>query len=109
MKSISAYIREERIPFVQKALEKEGIFGMTLRGVVGRGDQKGITHQYRGGIFAKDLLPKVRMDVVVPDIMEERIVQAIRTNALTGKPGDGRIFVIDVEQSVRVRTNEVEA
>ncbi|HII77160.1 MAG TPA: P-II family nitrogen regulator [Methanolinea sp.] len=109
MKCISAIVREEKVPFIQKALEKEGIFGMTLKGVMGRGEQRGIALQYRAGIFAVDLLPKVRIDVVVPGYLEEAAVKAITTQAFTGRPGDGRIFVIDVPQSIRIRTSEVEA
>ncbi|OPX72373.1 MAG: putative nitrogen regulatory PII-like protein [Methanoregulaceae archaeon PtaB.Bin152] len=109
MKSISAIVREERVPFIQKALEKEGIFGMTLKGVMGRGKQGGISLQFRGGIFNVDLLPKVRVDVVVPDSLEDAAVRAITSHAFTGKPGDGMIFVVDVLQSIRIRTGEVEA
>ncbi|OPX66314.1 MAG: putative nitrogen regulatory PII-like protein [Methanoregulaceae archaeon PtaB.Bin056] len=109
MKCISAIVREEKIPFIQKALEKEGVYGMTLKGVMGRGAQGGIALQYRGGIFNVDLLPKVKIDVVVPAALEDAVVRAITTHAFTGKPGDGRIFVIDVPQSTRIRTGEVEA
>ncbi len=109
MKSITAIVREEKIPFIQKALEKEGIFGMTLKGVMGRGMQGGIALQFRGGIFNVNLLPKVRIDVVVPDSHEDAAVRVITTHAFTGKPGDGRIFVIDAIQSIRIRTGEVEA
>lgn len=109
MKNISAYIREERLPFVLKSLEKEGVYGITVSQVMGRGTQKGISLRYRGRYINIDLLPKIRIDVIVPDQMEDNICRCISTHAFTGKPGDGRIFVFDVEKSIRVRTFEVEA
>ncbi|MFA5002396.1 MAG: P-II family nitrogen regulator [Methanolinea sp.] len=109
MKNISAYIREERLPFVLKSLEKEGVYGITVSQVMGRGTQKGISLRYRGSYINIDLLPKIHIEVIVPDQMEERVCRCISTHAFTGKPGDGRIFVFDVEKSIRVRTFEVEA
>jgi nitrogen regulatory protein P-II 1 len=109
MKLIRAVIREERVPFVKKALEDEGIFGMTVKEVQGRGEQKGLSLQYRGGILAIELLPKVSIDIFVRPEREEAVIQAIMKGARTGKIGDGRIFVMPAGESVRVRTGDVEA
>lgn len=76
---------------------------------MGRGTQKGISLRFRGSNINIDLLPKIRIDVIVPDQMEEGVCRCISIHAFTGKPGDGRIFVFDVEKSIRVRTFEVEA
>lgn len=109
MKNISTYIREERLAFILKSLEKDGVFGITVTRVRGRGTQKGISLRYRGGHINVDMLPKIRIDVVVPDSMEENVSRCITTYAFSGKPGDGRIFVLDVDKAIRVRTFEVEA
>ncbi len=109
MKGISAYIREERIPFIQKGLEMDGMYGMTLPSVAGRGGQKGIRLQQKGKIFQVDMIPKVRMDILVPDNLEEKAINTSCTHAFTGKLGDGRIFIIDVEEPIQVRTYHVEA
>ncbi len=82
---------------------------MTVTEVMGRGEQRGIHLQYRGGIMAIDLLPKVAVEVVVPDSKADEVIQIITDTARTGKMGDGKIFQIPVEKVVRVRTNEVEA
>ncbi|NTV00858.1 MAG: P-II family nitrogen regulator [Methanoregulaceae archaeon] len=109
MKLIKAVIREERIPFVQKALAAHGIFGMTVYPVQGRGEQGGINLQYRGGILNIGLLPKIAMEIVIRDEKENLVVSTILDAARTGKPGDGRIFVIPITESHRVRTGEAEA
>lgn len=109
MKLIRAIIREERVPFVKRALEDEGIFGMTVKEVQGRGEQKGLELKYRGGILAIELLPKVSIDIFIRPEQEEAVIQAIMKGARTGKIGDGRIFVLPAGESVRVRTGEVEA
>jgi nitrogen regulatory protein P-II 1 len=108
MKMIKAIIRPERLDFVKKALEDKGIFGMTVMSVEGRGDQKGISLQYRGRAFNVDLIPKVQIEIVVRDSNAETVIQAIKEGAKTGKIGDGRIFVIPVERSIKVRTGEEE-
>ena len=108
MKMIKAIIRPERLDFVKKALEDKGIFGMTVMQVEGRGDQKGISLQYRGGAINVDLIPKVQVEIVVRDSNAETVIQAIKEGAKTGKIGDGRIFVIPVERSIKVRTEEEE-
>jgi nitrogen regulatory protein P-II 1 len=109
MKLVKAIVREERVPFIQKALSAHEIFGMTLYQVQGRGAQKGIHIQYRNGILNIDLLPKVAMEIVISDEMENLVVTEIMNAARTGKPGDGKIFVIPILESHRVRTGEVEA
>lgn len=106
MKMIKAIIRPERLEFVKKALETSGIFGMTVMPVEGRGDQKGISLQYRGGAIKVDMIPKVQIEIVVRDKDTDATIQVICTNARTGKIGDGRIFVLPVERSIRVRTGE---
>ncbi len=108
MKMIKAIIRPERIDFVKKAMEDSGFYAITISDVMGRGDQKGISLQYRGGIMAIDLLPKVKIEAVVKDSDADTVVEIIEKSARTGKIGDGKIFVIPIERSIRVRTGEVE-
>ena len=108
MKLIKAIIRPERLEFVKKALEEKGTYGMTVQEVSGRGDQKGIRLQYRGGTMVVDLIPKVQVEVVVKDADADDVIRTIADAARTGKIGDGRIFVIPVERSIRVRTGEEE-
>jgi nitrogen regulatory protein P-II 1 len=108
MKMIKAIIRPERIDFVKKAMEDGGFFAITISDVMGRGDQKGISLQYRGGVMAIDLLPKVKIEAVVKDSDADTVVEIIEKSARTGKIGDGKIFVIPIERSIRVRTGEVE-
>ncbi len=103
---IKAIIRPERLEFVKKALENNGIFGMTVMAVEGRGDQKGISLQYRGGVINVDMIPKIQMEIVVKDKDADAAIQVICTSARTGKIGDGRIFVLPVERSIKVRTGE---
>jgi nitrogen regulatory protein P-II 1 len=103
---ICAIIRPERLEFVKKDLEKAGIFGMTILDVQGRGDQKGIKLQYRGGTMNVDLIPKVMVEVVIPDEKLEETIGIITNAARTGKVGDGRIFVLPVIKSYRIRTGE---
>ena len=109
MKLIHALIREERFPFVRKALESIGVYGMTIAQAEGRGEQHGIHLQFRGGILNVDLLPKIHIEIVVKDEIENNVIEQICTAARIGKPGDGRIFVIPVLESHRVRTGDVEA
>jgi nitrogen regulatory protein P-II 1 len=108
MKMIKAIIRPERIDFVKKAMEDNGFYAITISEVMGRGDQKGISLQYRGGVMAIDLLPKVKIEAVVKDSDADIVVEIIEKSARTGKIGDGKIFVIPIERSIRVRTGEVE-
>ena len=109
MKMVQAIIKPERCEFVKKALEDKGFVGMTISEVKGRGEQKGITLEYRGGKMVVDLLPKVKLEVVVRDKDVDELVATITGAARTGKIGDGKIFILPVEKSIRIRTGEVEA
>lgn len=106
MKKIEAIIREERLDAVKKELEKEGLYGMTVSQVSGRGRQKGITLQWRAGEYRVDLLPKLKLEIVCHDGDYLLAVDAIRRAAKTGRIGDGKIFVLPVESATRIRTGE---
>lgn len=106
MKLIKVIIKPERFEAVKNALEENNFFGMTVTDVKGRGDQKGITLQYRGGAINVDLITKVQLEVVVRDPDVETVIGLITSAARTGRIGDGRIFIIPVEKSVKVRTGE---
>ena len=108
MKMIKAIIRPERLEFVKKALENNNVVGMTVTAVEGRGDQKGISLQYRGGAIQVDMIPKVMIDIVVKNKDVDTAIQIICASARTGKIGDGKIFVLPVERSIKVRTGEQE-
>ena len=109
MKMVKAIIKPERFEFVKKALEDKGFIGMTISEVKGRGEQKGITLQYRGGLMTVDLLPKIQLEIVIRDSDVDTIVVTITEAARTGKIGDGKIFIIPVEKSIRIRTGEMES
>jgi nitrogen regulatory protein P-II 1 len=107
MKKIEAIIRPEKLTDVKDALDDLGLHGMNFTQVTGRGSQRGIVHQGRGGeTVTVDLLPKVKLEIVVSDIAVERAIDAIIAAARTGNIGDGKIFVFPVETAVRVRTGE---
>jgi len=106
MKLIEAIIRQEKLDAVKTALEASGYFGMTVSEVSGRGRQGGLTLQWRVGEYKVDLLPKIKVEVVVLDEDVARILNAIATVARTGEMGDGKLFVLPVENAVRVRTGE---
>jgi len=106
MKKIEAIIREERLNAVKKALEEKSYFGMTVSEVSGRGKQKGIPLQWRVGEYRVDLLPKLKIELVVLDEDVPVAIDAIVRNARTGETGDGKIFVLPVETVVRVRTGD---
>ena len=106
MKKIEAIIREERLEAVKKALEDKSYFGLTVSEVCGRGRQQGISLQWRAGEYRVDLLPKLKLEVVVLDEDVPGAINAIATNARTGEIGDGKIFVLPVEGVVRVRTGD---
>lgn len=108
MKKIEAFIRPERFEFVKKTLEEKGIYGMSVTEVRGRGVQKGITIQYRGDAIEVDLIPKVKIEIVAKDEDLDTIIDLIKAAARTGKIGDGKIFITNVERSIRVRTGEEE-
>ncbi len=107
MKKIEAIVRPEKLNDVKQALDDLGIHGMNFIQVTGRGAQRGIVHQGRGGeSVTVDMLPKIKLEVVVSDIAVERAIDAIIRASRTGNIGDGKIFVIPVEEAVRVRTGE---
>lgn len=106
MKKIEAVIREEKLNAVKKALEEKSYFGMTVSEVSGRGRQKGIPLQWRVGEYRVDLLPKLKIELVVLDEDVPVAIDAIVRNARTGETGDGKIFVLPVETVVRVRTGD---
>ena len=108
MKMVKAIIKPERFEFVKKALEDKGFIGMTIAEVKGRGEQKGITLEYRGGLMTVDLLPKIQLEIVVRDADADNLVATITEAARTGKIGDGKIFIMPVETSIRIRTGEME-
>jgi nitrogen regulatory protein P-II 1 len=108
MKLIKAIIKPERFEFVKKALEDKGFNGMTITEVKGRGEQKGITLEYRGGLMTVDMLPKIQLEIVVRDSELDLLISTIIESARTGKIGDGKIFIIPVEKSIRIRTGEIE-
>ena len=106
MKKVEAIIRPERIDIVKNALADAGYVGMTINEVKGRGIQGGITERYRGREYIVDLIPKVKIELVVKGDDVEEVIKIICENAKTGNPGDGKIFVMPVEEVVRVRTGE---
>ena len=106
MKKIEAIIREERLEAVKKALEENSYFGMTVSEVSGRGKQKGSPLQWRVGEYRVDLLPKLKIELVILDEDVPTAIDAIVRNARTGEIGDGKIFVLPVESVVRVRTGD---
>jgi nitrogen regulatory protein P-II 1 len=106
MKMIKAVIRPERFEFVKKALEDHNIYGMTVYEVMGRGDQRGINLQYRGKAMRVDLLPKIAIEIIIPEKDSEMVIGLVKETAMTGRIGDGKIFVIPVERSIRIRTGE---
>ena len=109
MKMVQAIIKPERCEFVKKALEDKGFVGMTLSEVKGRGEQKGITLEYRGGKMVVDFLPKIKLEIVAKDKDVDELVTTIINAARTGKIGDGKIFIMPVEKSIRIRTGDVES
>ena len=106
MKKIEAIIREEKLNAVKAALEEHSYYGMTVSEVSGRGKQKGIPLQWRVGEYRIDLLPKIKIELVVLDEDVSTAVDDIIRNARTGEAGDGKIFVMPVEMVVRVRTGD---
>ena len=106
MKKIEAIIKPFKLDEVKEALAREGIQGMTVCEVKGFGRQKGHTELYRGAEYVVDFLPKVKIDVAVKSDLLERAIEAIEKAANTGKIGDGKIFVFDLQQVIRIRTGE---
>jgi nitrogen regulatory protein P-II 1 len=106
MQKIEAVLQPSKLDAVKDALIELGISGMTITDVRGHGRQKGHTEVYRGREYSVDLLPKVKVELVVVDEMADKAVQAIVTAAKTGKIGDGKIFVTRVDEAIRIRNNE---
>ncbi len=106
MKKIEAIIKPFKLDDVKEKLSEVGIKGMTVSEVRGFGRQKGHTEIYRGAEYVVDFLPKIKIEVVVPDDHVAEVVEAVRQAAYTGKIGDGKIFVLPVEECVRIRTGE---
>ena len=109
MKLVTAIIKPFKLQEVREALVDAGIEGLTLSEVKGYGRQKGHTELYRGAEYTVDTLPKIKLEIVVEQSMTEQVVETIKTSAHTGKIGDGKIFVLDVQQTIRVRTGETGA
>ncbi len=106
MKKIECITRPVKLDQIKDALAEIGVIGMTVTEVRGCGKQKGRTEKYRGTEYVVSLLPKIKIETVVPDDLAERAVQVIMDSARTGEIGDGKIFVAHVEQAVRIRTGE---
>ena len=106
MKMIMAIIKPFKLDEVREALSGIGVTGITVTEVKGFGRQKGHTELYRGAEYVVDFLPKVKIEAAVPETMVERTIEAIENAARTGKIGDGKIFVSDLEQVIRIRTGE---
>jgi len=106
MKKVECIIKPFKLDDVKNAITELGISGMTVSEVRGFGRQKGHTELYRGAEYQVDFLPKIKVDLVVSDEQVASIIEAIQKEACTGRIGDGKIFVSDVEQSVRIRTGE---
>jgi nitrogen regulatory protein P-II 2 len=109
MKKIEAIIKPFKLDDVKEALTGIGVIGMTVSEVRGFGRQKGHTELYRGAEYVVDFLPKVKIEAAIRDDLLERAIETIEKAANTGKIGDGKIFVFDLEQVVRIRTGEVGA
>jgi nitrogen regulatory protein P-II 1 len=106
MKKIEAIIKPFKLDEVKEALQEVGLQGITVTEAKGFGRQKGHTELYRGAEYVVDFLPKVKVEVIIADTLVERAIEAIIKAARTGKIGDGKIFVTNVEQAVRIRTGE---
>ena len=106
MKLITAIIKPFRLDDVRNALNEEGVQGMTVTEVKGFGRQRGHTELYRGAEYVVDFLPKSKVEVAVADDQVERVIEAIVNAAKTGKVGDGKIFVTNLEEAIRIRTGE---
>ncbi|MBU2038149.1 MAG: transcriptional regulator [Thalassobium sp.] len=109
MKLITAVVKPFKLDDVREALSEIGVQGITVTEVKGFGRQKGHTELYRGAEYVVDFLPKVKIDVAVADDLTEKVIEAITKAANTGKIGDGKIFVTNLEQVIRIRTGETGA
>ena len=108
MKLVVAVIKPFKLDNVREALAEVGVQGITVTEVKGFGRQKGHTELYRGAEYVVDFLPKIKIEVAVPDDQLERVIEAITQSARTGKIGDGKIFVSSLEQVIRIRTGELD-
>jgi nitrogen regulatory protein PII len=106
MKMVEAIVKPFKLDEVKEALTKAGVQGMTVEEVKGFGRQKGHTELYRGAEYSVDFLPKVKIQILVPDDKTAKVVEVITDSARTGKIGDGKIFVTSVEEVIRIRTGE---
>jgi nitrogen regulatory protein P-II 1 len=106
MKMIQAIIRNEKLGAVKTALEEIGVHGLTVYEVSGRGEQKGLEFTHRAGKFRIDMLSKTKIEIVIKDSLVDTVIETICRSARTGEVGDGKIFVLPVLMSVRVRTGE---
>ncbi len=109
MKMVMAIIKPFKLDDVREALAEAGVQGITVTEVKGFGRQKGHTELYRGAEYVVDFLPKIKLEVAVPDALAERAVEAIMHAANTGKIGDGKIFVYSLDQVLRIRTGEMDS
>ena len=106
MKKIEAIIKPFKLDEVKDALQEAGVHGITVTEAKGFGRQKGHTELYRGAEYVVDFLPKLKIDIVIADNLLEQAIEAIQKSAHTGRIGDGKIFVTNIEQAVRIRTGE---
>lgn len=106
MKKIEAIIKPFKLDEVKEALTKEGVEGMTISEVKGFGRQRGHSELYRGAEYVVDFLPKVKVELLVDDENVPAVAETIRTAAATGRIGDGKIFIVDIDDAVRIRTGE---
>ena len=109
MKMVAAVIKPFKLDDVREALSDLGVQGITVTEVKGFGRQKGHTELYRGAEYVVDFLPKVKIEIAIPDELVDRVIEAITHAAKTGKIGDGKIFVYELEQAIRIRTGETGA
>ena len=109
MKMVSAVIKPFKLDDVREALSDLGVQGITVTEVKGFGRQKGHTELYRGAEYVVDFLPKVKIELAIPDDLLDRVIEAIMNAAKTGKIGDGKIFVYELQQAIRIRTGETGA
>jgi nitrogen regulatory protein P-II 1 len=106
MKKLEAIIKPYKLDEVKEALSKEGVLGMTMSEVKGFGRQKGHTELYRGAEYVVDFLPKIKIEIVLNDEQVKRVTEIIESTARTGKIGDGKIFILPIDDVVRIRTGE---
>ncbi|HET7306938.1 MAG TPA: P-II family nitrogen regulator [Gammaproteobacteria bacterium] len=109
MKMVAAIIKPFKLDDVREALADIGVQGMTVTEIKGFGRQKGHTELYRGAEYVVDFLPKIKLELAVPDDLVDQVVEAIIQAAKTGKIGDGKIFVTELAQAIRIRTGETDA